>query len=107
MTDRPVRRLGGLTQLMWYAAYVMLTNGTTEPGPVVRVVPEPPPPLPAPPPPTTFTWEQPDLHLSGPPVPRVHNRDDGRREPPMNAEAAKRAARKREKAARKRQRRKA
>ena len=104
MTDRPVRRLGGLTQLAWYAASVMLTNGTTEPCPVVRVVPEPPSPLPPSPPPTTFTWEQPDLHLSGPPVPRVHNRDDGRREPPMNAEAAKRAARKREKAARKRQR---
>lgn len=101
MTDRPVRRLGGLTQLMWYAASVMLTNGTTEPCPVVRVVPEPPSP---PAPPTTFTWEQPDLHLSGPLVPRTYNRDDGRREPPMDADAAKRAARKREKAARKRQR---
>ena len=101
MTERPVRRLGGLTQLMWYAASVMLTNGTTEPYHVVRVVPEPPSP---PAPPTTFTWEQPDLHLSGPLVPRVHNRDDGRREPPMDADAARRAARKREKAARKRQR---
>jgi hypothetical protein len=90
MTDRPWPPCG-LTQLAWYAS-VMPTSGTTEP---YRVVPAPP---------TTCTWEQPDLHLSGPLVSRVHNRDDGRREPPRDADAAKRAARKREKAARKRQR---
>ena len=38
------------------------------------------------------------------PAPPTTFTDDGRREPPMDADAAKRAARKREKAARKRQR---
>lgn len=102
MTGR-VSRFGSRLSLLW-AASTLLTNGTTEPGPVVVLDPPLPPPPPPPTPPVSFTWDRPDLHLSGPPRPRTYKRHDGRREPAVNAEDAKRAARKREKAARKRQR---
>jgi hypothetical protein len=109
MTERPIRSLGGTPYVLGFTT-AMRANGTTETVAVVDVEPEPSPPLPEP---VQYYWPSQDWPSPTLTVPLAYSEADERRrtmgwktdiQRPVDEDERKRTKRKREKAARKRQR---